>query len=194
MKAFAIVLFFAAACSPFDPDLGNAPYKCGDVEPRCPEGYTCNETDPDPGKHVCTAPGGLTPDGGTIGFQCLDDSPFGANDTTGGAFVTPVASSNQSFTGRAAVCPELDKDHYAFNVTVANSNVEVVTDWENGMPVNTSILNQAGTSIGNATPMGELAVRVCVPNLPIGNYYVSIFAASSIKNNYRFVLTIVPNC
>lgn len=189
------VLPFAllAACSSFDPDLGNAPYLCSDNV--CPEGYTCTTTtDPAPRDKVCVSEGGLAPDAGTSGFQCLDDSTFGQNDTTAGAFQTPVASGNSMFSALAAICPELDKDHYAFNVVAANSNVQVITSWESGQPVNVSILNAGGTSIGNGTAMGNNAFRVCVPNLPVGTYYVSAFAASSIKNNYRVEIKIVPNC
>ena len=27
------------ACGPYDPDLGEEPFRCGTDEPRCPEGY-----------------------------------------------------------------------------------------------------------------------------------------------------------
>jgi hypothetical protein len=195
MKTLLPIALVGAACSSFNPELGNAPYLCGDIEPRCPTGYTCDDSDPDPTRHVCVAPGGLIPDANNnTGFQCLDDSSFGQNDTTAGAFQTPVAANSQMFSALAAICPELDKDHYAFNIVTQNSNVEVITSWESGMPVNVSILNSAGSSIGNGTPMGEMAFRVCVPNLPVGTYYVSAFAAASVKNNYRVEIKIVPNC
>jgi hypothetical protein len=62
------------------------------------------------------------------------------------------------------------------------------------MPLSGSILNAAGTSIGNASPMGDKAVRACVPNLPAGNYFISVFAASTVKNNFDAQITFVPNC
>jgi len=201
MKALTLVLVtagtaaVAANCSPFSPDLGNAPYKCAVAEPRCPDGYTCfEENAADPNTHVCVGEGGLAPDAGSSGFQCLDDSGFGMNDTIGGAFQTPVAGTMMSMAVASSICPELDKDHYAVNVTVTNSNLEVITSWDSGMPVNISILNAAGTSIGNGTAMGDLAFRVCLPNLPIGTYYASAFAAGTVKNNYRLSIKIVPNC
>jgi hypothetical protein len=193
MKIFAFVLFAAAACSPFDPDLGTAPYKCGDVEPRCPDGYQCDSANPDPTQHVCVAPGGLLPDSGTSGFQCLDDSPFGNNDSH--TAPTPTTIPGQTmYSARAAICPEADKDHFGFMITTPNSNVEVKVDWESGMAVNAAILNAAGTSIGNASPIDDKHIRVCVPNLPNGNYSASIFAISTVKNNYRVEINIVPNC
>jgi hypothetical protein len=193
MKIFAFVLFAAAACSPFDPDLGNAPYKCGDVEPRCPDGYQCDSSNPDPTQHICVAPGGLAPDSGTSGFQCLDDSPFGNNDSHTTATPTTIPGQTM-YSARAAICPEADKDHFAFSITTPNSTVAVIADWESGMAVNAQVLNAAGTSIGNASPMGDKAVRVCVPNLPNGNYFVKIDALSTVKNNYRVEISIVPNC
>lgn len=187
----AVILAALAGCSPFDPELGDVPYLCSAEEPRCPGGYTCDETDP--ARQLCVAEGGVTPDAAAAGFQCLDDSTFGANDMITGAFVTPVASSAATFSALAAICPELDKDNYAFSVATANSNVQVITSWESGNPVNVSILNAAGTSIGNGTPMGDLAFRVCTPNLPVGNYFVSAFAGSTVKNNYRVEIKIVSS-
>ena len=198
MKAITLILVtagsaaVAANCSPFNPELGNAPYKCALSEPRCPDGYTCMEGDPiDPNTHVCVSEGGLAPDAGSSGFQCLDDSGFGMNDTISGAFQTPVAGTMMSMSVASSICPETDKDHYSVNVTVAGSNLEVITSWESGNPVNVSILNASGTSIGNGTPMGDKAFRKCIPNLPIATYYVSAFAASTVKNNYRLSIKIV---
>ena len=39
-----------------------------------------------------------------------------------------------------------------------------------------------------------LSPRWRPPNLPNGNYLMSVFAASSIKNNYRMEISFVPNC
>lgn len=191
MKAFPLFAL-VTACSAYNPDLGGAPYKCGDSDPQCPDGYVCDASDPDPARHVCVLPGG-SPDGGN-NLQCRDDSPFGSNDTFQNAFVTPVAGMPM-FTGRAAVCPENDKDHYQFNITTANTNIEVTTTWETaGAALNTSILNSAGTTIGNAGPMGANSVRVCIPNMNIGMFYVVVFAPPTIKNNYDFTIKVVPNC
>jgi hypothetical protein len=35
------LLILAASCSPYDPSLPSRPFRCGDQEPRCPDGYTC---------------------------------------------------------------------------------------------------------------------------------------------------------
>ncbi|HEU0031849.1 MAG TPA: hypothetical protein VFQ53_14535 [Kofleriaceae bacterium] len=201
MKTFALLvisLATLAGCSSYNPDLGGAPYKCAATEPRCPDGYTCQEGSPDPNDHVCIEAGGTAPDGGTSGFQCADDSALERqtrNDTIQTAFPTAVANEMQMLSlAGLAICPEGDKDNYAINITTANSNLEVVTSWESGMPVNISILNAGGTSIGNGTAMGNTAMRICIPNLPVGTYYASAFAATTVKNNYKLSIKLVPSC
>src|SRR5262245_3003164 len=37
---FILLLFTGVSCDPYDPDLGERPFRCGPEEPRCPEGYT----------------------------------------------------------------------------------------------------------------------------------------------------------
>ena len=152
-----------AACSPFAPDLGGSPYLCGDTAPQCPEGYACQDNGT--GKLVCVSPDGPGVDAPPSGFLCADDSLLetangATNDTIQTAFATPVAQSRQdiSFAG-LAICPEGDKDTYAINITVASSNLEVITSWDSGQPVSVSILNGGGTSINNGTSNGATSLR-----------------------------------
>jgi len=188
----SILLAGVTACSPFSPDLGVAPYKCAaaDPGPRCPTGYTCMEGDPaDPTTHVCVADGETAPDGGGGGFQCLPDT-FGDNDTIMGAFQTPVAGQSQMFAALTSLCPELDRDNYAISISTP-STVKVTTSWESGSPVNVSLLNSGGTSIGNGIAVdGMNAMCVCQNSLPAATYYASVFAASTVKNNYRVEIKI----
>ena len=101
-----------AACSPFDPDLGAAPYLCSAGNPECPAGYTCQGTgEAAPRDMACLPMGGALPDGGGSGFECLEDT-FGANDAKEGAFVTPVAAQNMMFAALTSLCPAMDQDHY----------------------------------------------------------------------------------
>jgi hypothetical protein len=191
MKALFSSVLLLAACSPFDPDLGGAPYKCSVATDgaRCPEGYTCMEGDPsDPTTHVCVN-GDDIPDAGNIGFQCLQDT-FGENDTIQGAFVTPVAAQNQMFAALTSLCPEADKDNYGINIT-STATIQVSSSWESGMPVNVSVLNAGGTSIGNGAPKGANQNCVCLKDLPMGQYYASVFAGASVQNNYRVEIKVV---
>lgn len=176
-----------AACTPFSPDLGGAPYLCADDV--CPEGYTCTTTaEPAPRDKVCVAENGVVPDGGTVGFECLDDSAFGDNDETSGAFQTPVASTNASFTALASICPELDTDTFGIQIVTNGTSLKVTTSWEAGKPISVSILNAAGMSITNGVPDGDNANVACINTgiLPPGMYYASAFSNdTTVKNNYR---------
>lgn len=202
MKGFVFVSVIAggaiavANCSPYNPDLGSAPYKCGTSDPQCPDGYECVMPD-----NVCVSNGQMPPDSGSSGFQCLDDSGFGMNDTIQGAFQTPVATTQMAFTLASSICPEGDKDTYKIDINTANANLEVIAFVDSGMVVSASILNAGGSSIGNGSPttvddMGtqKMGVRACVPNLPVGTYYAQAFASANLKNNYHLSIKIVPNC
>ena len=40
---FLASLTVSVACDPFNPDLGEAPFRCAEDEPRCPDDYICIE-------------------------------------------------------------------------------------------------------------------------------------------------------
>ncbi len=200
-KLSLLVGVFAAvpACSPYNPDLGNAPYLCATTEPACPDGYFCQTTqEPAPRDRICVSSGGLTPDSSTTGFPCADDSAVeggSKNDTPQTAYQTPVDTQRQDLTlAGLAICPEGDKDNYAVTISAANKGLEVIVSWDSGQPISMSILNAGGTSIVNGTAMGDKALRACAPNLPVGTYYGSVFATGTTKNNYRLSIKVVASC
>ncbi len=180
------------ACNAYDPDLGGTPFLCAMAEPKCPDGYECR--DDGTGRQVCFTTSGTITDAPVSGFQCADDSILeGAskNDTVANAYATPVATQRPdiSFAG-LAICPEGDKDTYKIDITAANSNLEVITSWDSGMPISVSILNGSGASINNGTSNGEKSLRAYAANLPIGTYYAQAYAAANVKNNYKISLKV----
>ena len=190
MRSFSLLFVAAlAACSPFDPDLGGTTYKCGNEEPKCPDGYSCQMVGPD---MRCVSDEGPGPDGQTGGFQCQDDSNLetkvGTNNNST-ATATPLPGANPLTLGSLAICPEGDRDTYMLQVTIAMSNVEAIAMWESGMPISISILNGGGTTINTGTAMGANANRAYAANLPVGTYNVQTFAASNVKNNYSIKVT-----
>lgn len=190
MKAYLFTFLALGACSPFDPDLGAAPYLCSAVSPDCPEGYTCQTTgQAAPKDMACLPAGGMLPDGGTSGFQCLEDT-FGQNDTTAGAFPTPVAASNQMFAALTSICPEADKDTYSITVQSPLS-LRAKTTWESGQAVNIQLLGATGNPIGNGAPHGTNENCVCVNDLPQGMYFAQVSAAANVKNNYRVEIKVI---
>ena len=72
MRTLVLTSMLAAAtsaCTPYSPDLGAAPFKCGPLEqsPRCPDGYTCIPQAGSNAPEVCIQNGGdgTIPDSGT---------------------------------------------------------------------------------------------------------------------------------
>jgi hypothetical protein len=185
-----------AACSPFEPDLGLTPYLCADAEPRCPDDYTC--MDDVGGRAVCVRTGAAPPDAGPDApptFQCAEDGMLEPNDSISDAYQTDVgAGAPVRAFGPIAVCPEGDRDHYQIALSTALRGIEVITRWDSGMPVSCSILNTAGISIANGTPMGSNALRACAANLPVDLYYAVAFSPMGLKNNYLIEMRIVDNC
>jgi hypothetical protein len=198
MRKLGFVVLFAA-CSPYNPSLGNAPYLCATEEPFCPDGYFCQTTaEPAPRDRICVSEGGLTPDTNQTGFPCADDSALegGArNDTYMTAYQTPVDTQRQDLTlAGLAICPEMDKDHYAVTLSSGNKALEVVVTWDSGQPISMSLLNAGGTSIVNGTANGDKSLRACAPNLPMGTYYGAVFATGTTKNNYRLAIKVLAAC
>ena len=193
MRSALVILFLSsalAACG-YNPDLGSKPFLCATEEPKCPDGYACMDNG---GKQECVTTSGNIVDAATTGFQCADDSILegaGKNDTVATAYVTPVATTKQDITfAGLAICPEGDKDTYQVQITVVNSNLEVITSWDSGMPVSVSILNGGGTSINNGTSNGANSLRAYAANLPVGTYYAQAYASATTKNNYKISLKV----
>jgi hypothetical protein len=189
MRSFLLLAFASsalAACSPFDPDFGGTSYKCGSVDPKCPDGYTCQQVGMD---MRCVSDDGPGPDGGNNdGFVCAEDSFETAgtggnnNDTT----ATPFSITMPTIAiGPVSLCPAGDKDTYKVEIVNANSNLAATTTWESGLAVNVSILNGGGSVIVPGTPDGDKSNKAYGANLPVGTYYVQVSAAATVKNNYR---------
>ncbi len=181
-----LAFIFLAACSAYDPDLGATPFLCGDTDPKCPDGYTCNANGA--GKMVCEK-GGSTDAMPMSG--CANDSQLEPNDTIQTAWQSPVATArmNISLTG-LAICPGTDKDNYKVDITTEGQNLEVILTYDPGNALSVSLLNSSGTSIVNGTPMGTNQVRAYAANLPMDSYYASIFSSAMMENNYRIDINV----
>ena len=191
MRSFSLLLVLGlfGACSPYDPELGNAPFLCGSAEPRCPEGYTCQ---PNGSGEVCLAPGGTVPDAGR--GNCADDSTLEPNDSIQMAFQTPVATqkNNLMFAG-LAICPAGDVDNYSITITMANQNLEMIIEYDaSGADLQGSILNSGGTPIANAAMMTGVSGsrRAYTPNLPVGTYYAKVYGPTAGTGNYKLTVNV----
>jgi hypothetical protein len=171
-----------AACNPYDPDLGNNPFRCGTDEPSCPGGYVCNED------NVCVKGSGGAPDAGSDGssLTCNDDSDIEPNDMVSNAFVTPIPDFDTCVALRQlAICPDTDKDLFRFRVddTGKNMRTTVTTDVSAGQ-LTLRVLNGSGNAIGSGLPINSTEIEIVINNLSTGNYYVEVGAPAGVQNNY----------
>jgi hypothetical protein len=94
-----------AGCSPYDPELSDTPFLCGDEAPRCPDGYACI-ADPD-GRMVCSTRRAMPDAAGQA--SCADDVPLetaARNDTIETAYRAPIADPARSTVlAPLAICP-----------------------------------------------------------------------------------------
>lgn len=185
-----------AACSPYSPDLGAAPFVCGSADPKCPDGYDCVPAGSS-STMICLAAGGTVPDGGGSGM-CADDSNLEPNNTIQQAYITPVEDQGPKTISYAglAICPAGDKDTYKLTTTAANHNVEAIVTYDaNGAVLTAAILNSGGTAIANATAVAGMdgTIRAYVAMAPQGIYYVQVSGPATgtlLTNNYKLTLTV----
>jgi hypothetical protein len=145
----------AAACNPYDPTLPAEPFRCGSVEPRCPESYSCKSVG---NLEVCQATGATLPDAPpTNDIVCNNDSALEPNDATSNAYAVPARALGTAYMlSGIAICPTgADKDYYAITVDANTTNIEVFINYSTGAPLSLSILN------------GRLALIATVPFWPM---------------------------
>lgn len=203
MRIVTLLLVLTAACSPYSPDLGTAPFLCGSGTPKCPDGYTCQTNLDNTGKDVCVKNGAMAPDGAGPNSMCADDSQIetsnGANnDTIATAYVTPVATArgNIDFAG-LSICPAGDLDFYEVQLT-KTQNIDVVMTYESwGGVLQGNIQTGGGAPVAVLSPQSgmERTMHGNVQNLPAGAYYVEITGPAGTgetRNNYTLTITVTP--
>ncbi len=204
IRTLITVSFVAAiaACSPYDPALGAAPFLCGTTDPQCPDGYACVDQGNGTLACVINGPGGNTVDGSGSGFACADDTVLegvNRNDTIANSSATPVESSRKTITySGLAICPAGDKDTYRIDITGSNQNLKATAIYDpiaaGGVALSVSILNSGGISVANGAPMGENTVIANLPNLATASspYYVQVYGPPTGENNYKLTLEVTP--
>lgn len=95
MYRSVFLLAVVSACSPYNPELGNAPYLCASEDPQCPDGYTCQQIGT---QNVCVNGSGTGPG---VDSSLPTDSRPGDSMSTDGPL--PDASGTcATFTGMLA--------------------------------------------------------------------------------------------
>ena len=191
MRALLITALLLTACDAYDEDLGPTPFFCGSEEPACPMGYSCVD-DPSNGTKVCVA----DDDSISNTFDCKDDSDQEPNDMLAEASDVNIDGVKTYSIADRAVCPAGDKDTFSVMITTASENVEATITYAGGADLSGGILNTGGVTIARAEPVSGEAktVRAFVRNLPIGQYYVQVYApigaGSLAVNNYKLSIEV----
>lgn len=190
--SFSLACAALAACNPYDPDLGGAPFECGSDEPRCPEGYTCVEYSDM--NQVCERQAGEGIDAPGSTFQCANDSSIEPNNDVMTAFVTPIPQMPTYSLVGLAVCPTDDRDHYRFTIATNGQNFEAqVSGVANRTSLSLEVLTLQGNPVATGAPLGPSpqVVRVEIPNrLAAGDYIVRISSPDQTENNYDLTLKV----
>lgn len=189
LPCFALVL--VGACSAYDGDIGPTPYLCGETDPPCPEGYTCQD-DITTGEQVCVGGNGML----SHDFDCADDSASEPNNMLDVATMTPLDGMKMFAKDGLAICPAGDKDLFAITIATQNETVELTAEFQaNGAPLVGAILNAGGIPIATASLVaGETTkIHAMAQNLPAGKYYAQVAAGVSgalTLNNYKVALAV----
>ena len=195
LTRFSILFAVAAiaACNAYDPNLGNQPFRCGDGEERCPDGYRCVVFSPT--QELCEEEdGGDDVDGGGGNFNCDDDSSIEPNNDLASATSTPIPTQATSFSlVTLAICPADDIDVFRFGVDINGRNLRTDISFD---ATQTSLIlevfNDSGTTIRTGMEVGGNAglVRAEIPNMPPGEYFVSVKSGTGLQNNYAVEIEI----
>ena len=191
LLALTAVALTALACNAYNPDLGDRPFRCGDSEERCPDGYRCVVSSPT--QEFCEREGGPTSPDAANNFNCADDSATEPNNELAMAFVTPIPDQSTSFSlvGQA-ICAADDVDIFRFGIDLDGRNLrtDISFDASQTSLVLEVLNNGTPIRIGGAVSGNPGLVRAEVANMPPGEFFVSVRSDTGLQNNYSIEIEI----
>jgi hypothetical protein len=117
MRTLSVLALLVAACDPYDPALGEAPFLCGPPDNPCPEGYhTETRLAGNPPTNTCVCVTGITTiDAGSGDYACNSDT-HEPNETATAATTTAIGITNTTSFNGVAICPATDFDYYKMDL------------------------------------------------------------------------------
>lgn len=221
MRALGLLLLVIAGCGGYDPDLGDAPFRCGSQPAgACPEGYVCRDS-------ICLKPGVrrecasarrpmTSPrDGGVdqsgFGYSCTAancadrsnvennclDKDIESNDCP------EAADDHDSFIGgkslarfgtweHFAICPPGDLDYIGFDAE-ANQSYRIVVSYDKRLgDLDLALVDPQNKVLAESqTSMGQEEIRFTAT--ATARYYMAVFGATAaLTSTYNFYLA--PIC
>lgn len=191
MRLSILLVVAAAACSPYNPDLGDKPFLCGSSEPRCPEGYTAVDVT----AVRCECVSEVTQGGGG-GEACDNFNPdaLEPNDGTSSATPTAIGSSTTTSYQGVAVCPGTDQDVYVMDINKTSTAIKAEVTYTNGAAPTVDILDPQGVSVRptvNSAVTGK--VTATFTSRVMGRHYAVVKAGAQLMPvDYTIDLKITP--
>lgn len=187
------------ACNPYNPNLGNVPFKCGPDDKKCPDNYECiaysaEEQLCEKVKDDSILDGG--PEGS--GLICNDDSAIEPNNTLTQAFPTQVAEQLSSFSLVGAICPNTDRDIFIVKTSASNSTLTASMSYDvDFAPLTLVLKSSQNIELGQGAIQSEdddnVYVNMSVGSLNPGTYFVEVFSNSTAiedDNNYELDMNV----
>jgi hypothetical protein len=182
------VLIVAASCNPYDPDLGEGPFRCGTDEPRCPAGYGPVEES----ATRCTCQEGAAGGGGAE-FTCNEDPNEGedGNESVSDATPTPIGDGPSSWQqADIAVCAVGDVDVFSLQATNGQTITATLIFPPAQGRLTLDLLNSGDQSLAQ----GELSGSTMTATLVVpatGDYFAKVAGEDGeTRNNYTLRLAI----
>jgi hypothetical protein len=178
------LLLLVAACTSYDPNLGDKPFLCGTDEPRCPDGYTPI------GVVRCEClRDALVPDAG-VGYAC-DNDPWGPNDSFQTPTVTVLGTNgNLSMDFRAAVCPAGDVDNYQMTITTTSAIVTAIVTFDTAQMAPKVDILDGGASLQPALTFPRGQIKATATTNHAGKFVAQVSGSQEV--NYTLSVTITP--
>ena len=194
--AFALLIALSAACSPYSPDLGSAPFVCGSGDPKCPDGYDCVPAGSS-STMVCLQANGTLPDAGSS--QCADDSSLEPNNTYQTAHMFQSLPTGGLKLAGLAICPAGDKDTFGITPMVVGQTLQAAITFDaNQAILNVNILNSTGTIIVPSQANGDGMAKATLVGPQTGGAatYIQVIVAPTettlmTNGNYKLDLSLM---
>lgn len=188
------------ACNSYDPNLGNAPFRCGTDSPRCPDNYTCVTYSA--AEEICEANSGFDDraDAGEAGgadaqnLTCNNDSEIEPNNSLDKATNAIFPASGSFRLVSLAICPTGDEDYFEFYIPDSGTNVVVEVEYMSARgPLSLELLKGDGSVLSSGTPAAgnNDILRVAIPNIAQDTYFARVSPGEAgAQNNYNFQITL----
>jgi Bacterial pre-peptidase C-terminal domain len=193
----AVGFYASAGCDPYNPSLPSEPFICASTEPKCPNGYMCDNGS---GRvtPTCVKIGGSTIDSGvgsdsTVATSCdgPPDRDFEPNETTSAAIQLPTVP--HYVVPAVGICSADDADMY-WLMLVTGSHLLFRADFTHTAgDLTLALLNENASQVrfSDASSSTNNFESIDVTNIPGGKYYIRVKGKDpAVRNTYTLTIDV----